>query len=290
MDIKHCITFKTILETGSFQKAAHKLSYTQSTVTFHIQQLEKELSVKLFEKIGRKMALTHAGSEMLPHIETILDTAELMRNYGKNYADMGGTLRVAIPDSLLCYGMQPILQAFRNQAPNIRLIIQTLNCHAIRESIINGGADIGIHCDTGAYPHTIMTENLTAYKACLVASPAVHSGELDFMTPGQRKTINFISGDPYSLHEKRFMKYLEQNDIFIQCNMEMWSVDAVKIGVLSNLGIAYLPIYVIGNELKNGLLIPVETGIDDAAVSVIYAYHKNKWVSPAMELFTKLLY
>ena len=53
MNTKSLLTFKTILETGSFQKAADKLSYTQSTVTFQIKQLEEEISIKLFEKIEK---------------------------------------------------------------------------------------------------------------------------------------------------------------------------------------------------------------------------------------------
>lgn len=72
MNTKNLLTLKTILETGSFQKAANKLNYTQSTVTFQMKQLEEELSIKLFEKIGRKMELTQAGKDILPYIDTVL--------------------------------------------------------------------------------------------------------------------------------------------------------------------------------------------------------------------------
>ena len=51
MDIRHFKTFKSILEEGSFSNAAMKLGYTQSTVTAHIQQLEYNLSIKLFQKL-----------------------------------------------------------------------------------------------------------------------------------------------------------------------------------------------------------------------------------------------
>ena len=53
MELKYLTTFKTILETGSFQKAAERLNYAQSTITLQMQLLEQELSVKLFEKIGQ---------------------------------------------------------------------------------------------------------------------------------------------------------------------------------------------------------------------------------------------
>ena len=51
MDLRRFITFKTVVEEGSFLRAAQKLCCTQSTVTFHIQQLEQELAIPLFYKI-----------------------------------------------------------------------------------------------------------------------------------------------------------------------------------------------------------------------------------------------
>ncbi|UEL47232.1 LysR family transcriptional regulator [Terrisporobacter hibernicus] len=58
MEIRQLITFEKIIELGSFTKAADYLGYTQSTVTSHIQELEKSLNVKLFDKVGRKNILT----------------------------------------------------------------------------------------------------------------------------------------------------------------------------------------------------------------------------------------
>ena len=55
MDLKILNTFKAIVDEGSFSKAARRLNYTQSTITFHIGQLEKDLHVKLFEKVGRML-------------------------------------------------------------------------------------------------------------------------------------------------------------------------------------------------------------------------------------------
>ena len=49
MDTRSIVGIKTILEEGSFQKAAQRLNCSQSTVTFQVRQLENELSVRLFE-------------------------------------------------------------------------------------------------------------------------------------------------------------------------------------------------------------------------------------------------
>lgn len=52
MDLRRLVTLKAIVEEGTFARAAQKLCCTQSTVTFQIQQLEQELDLKLFDKIG----------------------------------------------------------------------------------------------------------------------------------------------------------------------------------------------------------------------------------------------
>lgn len=98
MNTKSLVTFKTILEVGSFQKAADKLGYTQSTVTFQIKQLEEELALKLFEKIGRRMELTQAGKDIMPYVDMILQGAEQINNYGKSLSEITGSLKLAISD------------------------------------------------------------------------------------------------------------------------------------------------------------------------------------------------
>jgi len=64
MELKIFTTFRTIVRTGSFTKAARLLSYTPSPITFHIAQLEKLTGVPIFEKSGRRMILTKAGEEL----------------------------------------------------------------------------------------------------------------------------------------------------------------------------------------------------------------------------------
>ena len=72
MDTRSIVVIKAILEEGSFQKAAQRLNCSQSTVTFQVRQLENELSVRLFERRGRRMVFTPAGKNILPHMEAIL--------------------------------------------------------------------------------------------------------------------------------------------------------------------------------------------------------------------------
>lgn len=95
MDLRRFITLKTVVEEGSFLRASQKLCCTQSTVTFHIQQLEREFSLQLFEKIGRRMCLTNEGKKLMPHIHELTRVMELIREAARQDAEPGGELRVA---------------------------------------------------------------------------------------------------------------------------------------------------------------------------------------------------
>ena len=67
MEIRNLITFVRIAEVRNFSKTAEQLGYSQSAVTMQIKQLEAELQVQLFERIGKKAKLTQAGQRLLPY-------------------------------------------------------------------------------------------------------------------------------------------------------------------------------------------------------------------------------
>lgn len=289
MNTRNLITFKTILEAGSFQKAADMLNYTQSTVTFQMKQLEEELGVQLFEKIGRKMSLTQAGRDILPGIDTILQGVEQIKNYGKNLSEITGTLKMAIPDSILIYNMQPFMQAFLHEAPNIQIVIHSVQSGEINQSIVDGTADIGINCEKEYYPNTVIHKKLGTYKILLVASPFADRKQLDFITPHQRKPLSLICNEPDGYYQMEMDKYLAEKDIILNSPMKVQSIEAVKRCVMNNLGVAVVPTYAISEELKNKSLIPVETDLDKKIFQSVYVYNKNRWISPQMSLALELL-
>ena len=289
MDLKYLKTFKTIIETGSFLSAAHTLNYTQSTVTFQIQQLEQELTCKLFEKIGRKMVVTQTGKELLPYIDSIFQSVEQLENHGKAAHKLTGTLKVAIPETLLIYKMQPILKKFRQQAPNVQLSLQSLNCYTIRDQLLHGDVDLVIHYDVGGYPATITTEKLASFPLVLIVSPDLAEEHCDFISENQRKNLCLITNDYHSIFHEIFAKYLKERNIVLAGSMDLGSIEAIKRSVISNLGMSCLPRYVVQEELAAGTLKELPLAAPNNVITAICAYHKNKWLSPSMKLFIQLL-
>ena len=289
MELKYLHTFKTILETGSFQNAARRLNYTQSTITFQIQQLERELHVRLFEKIGRKMVLTEAAKTLLPHVDSILQELDLMINAGKAASKLTGPFQIALPESLLVYQMQPILETFCQQAPNVRLSLQMRNCKDILDALADGSIDIGVHYALPKPYPPLLSEPLSSYPISLVASPQLAEEQRDFMQCHQKKELPLLYGDPDSVYHQLFCAYLKERDILFSSRLQIQSIEAIKRCAASNLGIAFLPRFAVLGELKEGRLLELQTGLSDLSVTAMVSHHKNKWMSPAMALFIRLL-
>lgn len=289
MDTKNLVTLVAIIETGSFQKAATQLNYAPSTVTSQIRQLEDELSMKLFEKVGRRMELTQAGREIMPFVRAILQNVEQISNYQKDISEITGTLRLVAPDSIFIYLMQPIIKEILYEAPRVNLVFNSLPSEEINQAIVNGTADIGIDCDKGHFPDTVVHLPARPFQACLIASPFMAPAERDFITPHQRKEISMILNEPYANYQKGIAAYLDQKDIVLNPDMKLQSIEAVKRSVMNNLGIAYVPQFSVEEELKNGSLLRLETELDDKSYPGVCVFHKNRWVSPQMELAFRIL-
>lgn len=289
MELKYLNTFKVIVEEGSFTKAAERLNYTQSTITFQIGQLEQELSAKLFERIGRKMVLTKAGEQLIPYVENVLNSVERMRNFEKDLMSLKGDLKIGVGETLLSYKIPPILKAFHTKAPNAHLFLRSMNCYDIRDELIAGKLDMGVfYNDVGGFGTSLETVPLDTYRMVLVASPTVKDLYPDFITPNLKIPASFIINEQNCIFRQIFEQYLRKKSILLSHTIELWSIQTIKQLVQNDVGITYLPKFTVERELAQGTLSEIPTEITDATITAVCGYHKNKWVSPLMKLFLEL--
>ncbi len=290
MELKYLYTVKKVIETGSYQNAAAALSYAQSTITFQMKQLENELGVKLFEKNGSKMELTQGGKELLPLIDKVLESVNELLCHNGSGGDIRGALTVALPETLVTYKLQPVLKEFKKKAPQVRLSLKVMNCYAIYEQMMNGKADIAIHYDVAKYPESFTARVIGTYPLVLVSSFLLADKDRDFVSPDQKKSVCHIENDPNAFYLKIWKRYLKKKNIALETGLEVWSIEAVKRSVMSNLGVAFLPRFAVEEELEKGLLCEIPLDMDNEEMDAVSVYSKNKWQSPAMKLFLQILY
>lgn len=286
MDLKYLKTVQTIQAAGSFQKAAALLNYAPSTVTFQVQQVEAQLGVHLFTKVGRQMVLTAAGTAAMPLIDQLLADEAALERFAQNTDGLVGRLVVAVPETLLTYQLQGVLHDFKVQAPGVELVIRVLNCYDIYAQMADGQVDLAVHYDVRDYPASIHTEVYGEYELALVGSPMLTAQQQDFITPGQAKTVCGLMNDPHARYLELFNAYLAAKRIRLQPNMELWSIEAIRNSAISGLGVAFLPKFCVQAQLDAGELIEIPTEISANTLTAVYAYRQ---LSVAGALFTQLL-
>ncbi len=279
-------TFKTIVEEGSFTAAAEKLHYTQSTITFQVDRLERELSVKLFEKVGRKMVLTSAGKEFVPRVKEVLAAIDKLHYLDNDVYNCDGELHIGVAETYLCYKLPKILKSFVNKAPNAKLYIQSMNCYEIRNQLTDGMLDIGLfYQDIGNCGESLIVKPIESFPISLVASPQTADRFSDFTTPNQQHGVPLIINEPNCIFRQIFEKYLSDSGIVLDHTVELGSIATIKSLVQNDVGISFLPKFAVEEELKNGTLVEIETKIEHNKLTIACGYHKNKWISPLISLF-----
>ena len=289
MDLKYLIAFKTVVEAGSMSRAAAKLNYAQSTITFQIGQLEAELSTTLFEKIGRRMVLTQAGLQLLPYVEEALASMERLRYFEEDLAACRGDLRIGVAETLLCYHLPPMLKAFHRAAPRARLFLRSMNCYDIRDELLGGTLDLGLfYEDVGGFGTALTAYPMGEYPVALVASGQTGARFSDFCTPDRELDIPFVINEQNCIFRQIFEAYLREKSIRMGHTIELWSIPTIKNLVMNDVGISFLPRFAAEAELLDGGLVEIPTDLGARTISAVCAHHKNKWVSPLMRRFIDL--
>ncbi len=137
--------FAQVVELGSFSAAAERLDLTQPAVSLQVRELEKQVGVRLIERIGRRATPTTAGEELLGHtrqIQATVDTAlDAMARHAKGTV---GRIRLGTGDTACIYFLPPVLRALRNKYPSLDIVVSTGNTPDILKSIEDNTIDIGL--------------------------------------------------------------------------------------------------------------------------------------------------
>ncbi|MEM7500134.1 MAG: LysR family transcriptional regulator [Pseudomonadota bacterium] len=145
MELRHLRTFRAIAETGGVHAAAARLNVAQPAVSRTLRDLEDELGFALFDRIGRGLRITDAGSAYLSEIAPLLDelaaAGEAARDVAKGRR---GTLRVGLIDAGAWDGAAPqALDRFTRANPAIRLTVAPMGSRDQVTAIAEGRLDCG---------------------------------------------------------------------------------------------------------------------------------------------------
>ncbi|MCY1119506.1 LysR family transcriptional regulator [Bacillus safensis] len=285
MEIRHFVTFKKVIEMGSFTQAAEHLGYTQSTVTSHIQALEEHLGAPLFDRMGRAIRVTDIGKKLLHYTHEMLETYGKIENIAIEEKDIRGEIKIAAPESLTVYRLEPILREYRMKFPHVSISLSNANCGDNKRAILNGDADIAFVMLPTLQDSDLIVHSLLDEPIVLVGSPDCSLNFSGERYEKQNLSDCLIVNEKECSYRKLFEEYLQERGIVPYNTMELWSIEAMKRCVMSGLGIACLPLMTVNDEIKEEKLKVIPCGDNFKQIFSQIAYHKNKWVSPALSMF-----
>lgn len=255
--LKDIPVFVAAVEAGSFAQAAIRLHLSRSAVGKSIARLEERLEVRLFQRTTRSQSLTDSGALFYEHCLRALEEirgAESLLETGKQ--QVRGRLRVAMP---MLFGRQciaPLLIELAQEHPGLELEM-SFSDRVV--DLIEEGFDMAVRNGALADSTVLAARRLGEHRMVLCAAPDY------LMNHGQPQTIA-------DLHQHSAINYLRagrvlpwqladnegtQHTIVPRSSLNMDDLQAICDAALAGHGIAWLPCWMVRQDLQNGKLVPL---------------------------------
>ncbi|MBV8426855.1 MAG: LysR family transcriptional regulator [Hyphomicrobiales bacterium] len=252
----HLRAFAEVIELGGFSAAAERLHLTQPAVRQQVRQLERRFSLKLIERVGRKVTPTAAGTEPLAHarrIEAVMASAT--DAIARHATGALGRVRIGTGATACIHLLPPALRDLRKRLPSLDIAVATGNTAHILKLLEDNALDVGL-------------VTLPVRGRALSITPVLDDEFVAIASPDapplpRRVTPAVLAARPVVLYEpgaqtRRIVdQWCGESRLSLKPVMELGSVEAIKELVGAGLGYyGVLPRMAVSNERKrNGLVV-----------------------------------
>lgn len=145
MTLEQLRIFIAVAERGHVTRAAAALGMTQSAASAAIAALETRYRARLFDRVGRGIALTETGRRFLHEARAVVDRAASARAMLEDLAGLpSGPVSIAASHTIASYWLPRRLTAFRAANPGVRLDIAIRNTREVEAAVVAGTAQLGL--------------------------------------------------------------------------------------------------------------------------------------------------
>lgn len=289
MELREINTFLVAAEKMNFSKAAIQLGYTQAAVTIQIKQLEKELGVLLFDRIGKYVYLTDKGKAFLSYAQKIVSYTEEAKAGLTAETVYSGVIRIATSESILAVSFPKIITQFHEMHPAMRICIKTGTRDFIYDAMLHNELDLAYIIEKNVIDHQWIGKNIQEEKIYFVASSK------NPLTQKQNVSIEEILAQELIMTECNFgysyelSQRLAQKGLYFRPYLEIGNTDLIRSLVSKNKGISYLPLFTVKKEIAKGTIMPIRIPEFEVSVYRQLFWHKNKYITKPMYDFMGLL-
>jgi LysR family hydrogen peroxide-inducible transcriptional activator len=281
MTIEQVRYFLAVADTASFTRAAKRCGIAQPSLSQQIQQLERHLRHRLFDRLPKQVLLTDAGRELLPRARRLIQAFEELRQSPAG-GELRGSLTVSAVSTVAPFIVAQAVAEFLRQHPAVNLTFQELPPEIIRERIRDGACDVGILVGDVPDPQ-ILVEALFS-ELLVVAAPAKHP-----LARRDEITLDDLAHHPVilldELKEILPAKILRAHTHLRGSGLQVATVEAL---VSQGAGICLLPAMARPKRPTKGVVYrPLRPS--DAARQVNAASHRDRLRSAPATTFMNLL-
>jgi len=259
LDSRRLRAFQVLARTGSFTQTAHELRLTQSCISHAMKALEGEIGCRLLDRLGKKLALTQAGEQLLKHTEKILAEMQTAR---ETLAQMGkwgkGRLRLGATTTACQLILPSVLREFKESFPDYTITLEPGETRTLARALLDQRTDLSL--------------SLAANEAQLDFQP-LFTDELYFVVPPQHPWVSAGTAEPSQIPDQNFVTfnkhgatfsliedYFRHDKLVVKQITEVGSLEAAKELVKLGLGLAVLAPWTVRKETKEGSLVAVPLG------------------------------
>jgi DNA-binding transcriptional LysR family regulator len=246
-------------------RAAEDLALTQPAVSRTIHALEQEAGLPLFERQGRRIALTAAGRIVQTYARRIMALERELEESLATLRDVeAGEVIISASKTTGAYLLPPVIARFRALHPPIALQLMIDNSHTVTEEVLAWKSDIGlIEGDISLLPPELAVEVITTDELVLVIAPTHRWSRLQSVTPAMLVDNELLLREQGSGTREVIEQALLQQGIQISPLLTVPQNETIKQLVMRGVGAAILPALVVQREVAtlDLLRVPI-VGLD----------------------------
>jgi DNA-binding transcriptional LysR family regulator len=288
LDLRHLVTFQTVVSMRSFTRAAATLGYAQSSVTAHIHALEAELGISLFDRAGKQIALTDAGRRLLVYSRQLLQLADEAAAAVSDDRRPAGSVTISAPETLCTYRLPVLLQAFRERYPQVRIVFRPSRADALCRHVRDGELDVAFVLEPPFTSADLEVVEVLHEPIALIGRPDHQLAECPAVAPADLARESLLLTEAGCAYRMLFERALEAAGALPREVVEFSSVEAIKQCVAAGMGLAVLPRVAVERELASGQLAALRWDGPPIEVTTQMVWHAQRWQSPALRSFLQL--
>ena len=280
--------FESVARNLSYTRAAAELFLSQPAVSMQVRQLERQLGVPLFERLGKRVHLTEAGREVYQYSRSVAQQLDEMETLLADLKGLNsGRLRISVA-STANYFVPNLLAAFHKRFPGVTVSLDVTN----RETLIGQLSDNTVDLVIMGQPPASLDVDAQAFmeNPLVVVAPPGHSLARGKSVPLKRlQEETFLVREPGSGTRIAMERFFTERGIRLKTGMEVGSNEAIKQSVQAGLGLGLLSRATIEQELTLKRLIILQVA-EFPIMRHWYIVHRHgKRLPAAAEAFKRFL-